>query len=133
VQNEDLLTPAVRGGTMGPLVAAFGTLFREVRRTLVDRFVMSCVAAALITIGGFIAFYLAWKGAAATLVVAVQIAYLISGGFAGLALVATGVGIFYIQVARRIDVTEELEVEAVLDRATALLNAIKEGEVKPPR
>ena len=117
---------------MGPLAAAFGLLLREIRKTLADRFVMSCVAAALLTLGGFVAFYLAWKGAAATLVVAVQIAYLVSGGFAGLALVATGVGIFYIQVARRIDVTEELEVEAVLDRAAALLAAIKEGRVSPP-
>ena len=47
-----------------------------------------------LTIAGFVLIGLAWRGAAATLSVPDQLPYLVSGGFAGLALVVTGAGLF---------------------------------------
>jgi hypothetical protein len=113
------------------LFALIASAFREVihwtRRAAGEWFIVSCVASVLLAAAGFGAFYMAWRGAAATLVVGVQIAYLLSGGFSGLALVATGIGIVYIQMSRRLAAREDLELNEVLDRALDVLAEVKKG------
>jgi membrane protein implicated in regulation of membrane protease activity len=106
------------GGTFSHFVIS-------VRRHTGNSFLMSCIVAGLLTAAGFGAFYLAWRGAAATLVVAVQISYLISGGLTGLALLTTGIGILSIQTTRRFAAHEDRELDNVLDKALKVLAEVK--------
>lgn len=57
------------------------------------------VAVTLVGIG-LVAVALAWRSIAATDFVPKQLAYLVSGGFTGIALVGTGVGVAVIQRTR---------------------------------
>jgi hypothetical protein len=51
-------------------------------------------------VAGFLLLFLGWNGAASTDRVASQVPYLVSGGFAGLALVVLGVGLLVVQSNR---------------------------------
>lgn len=106
---------------------------RTVRRAAANQFAVSCVVAALLTLAGFGAFYLAWRGSAATLVVGVQLAYLLSGGFAGAALLTVGIGIFSIQVTRHLEARENDHLDELLDRTLGLLSALKDNGVEENR
>lgn len=106
---------------------------RSVRRAAANQFAMSCSVAALLTLAGFGAFYLAWRGSAATLVVGVQLAYLLSGGFAGAALLTAGIGILSIQVARHLEARENDQLDELLDRSLGLLSALKSNGAERDR
>ena len=67
---------------------------------------------------GFLALYLGWNGAANKACVDCQIPYLLSGGAAGLALIATGLGVLVVQNGKR----NRMELEQKLD---ALIEAIE--------
>ena len=60
---------------------------------------------------GFLALYLGWNGAANKACVDCQIPYLLSGGAAGLGLIATGLGVLVVQNSKR----NRLELEQKLD------------------
>ena len=107
------------------ILAGFGEAFRGIRQAAADRSIMSAFLAFLLAVAGFAAFFLAWKGAAATLVVSVQLPYIISGGLAGFGLLGLGLGILHTQMSRRIDAREDRAWALVLDRALRLLEALK--------
>jgi hypothetical protein len=100
-------------------------IFKGLRLAVADRFIMSCVIASLLLVGGFASFLLAWNGSASTVAVGVQLAYLASGGLGGFALIGFGVGLLYTQISRRLAAHEDLEWQIVLDRALALLVVLK--------
>lgn len=95
------------------------------RLAAADRFTMSCFFALLLIAAGFGAIGLAWSGAASTLVVSFQLAYLASGGLGGLALLGIGTGILYLQTSRRLAAHEDREWAIVLDRALGILAQLK--------
>src|SRR5205823_2802726 len=59
------------------------------------------VVFAAIVLAGLVAFGLAWRGAAAEMLVARQLPWLVSGGLGGLGLVATGSTLLAIHHRRR--------------------------------
>jgi uncharacterized membrane protein len=92
---------------------------------MADPAIMSIFVSMMLVLAGFGAFFLAWSGSAGTFFVPVQIAYLVSGGMSGFALVLTGVGIMYIQMSRHIEAREDYAWAIVLDRALGILAAVK--------
>lgn len=91
------------------------------RRTTADPLVISCWIAALLLALAFVLFLAAWKGASDTLEVDVQVAYLVSGGLGGLALLVAGSALLTVQLTRWLAARERLELEAVLDAARVAL------------
>ena len=128
--TQDLVQPpsSAARDPLGQIGAGLRELGRGFLSSFGDRFSLSCILAFLLGAGGFVSFFLGWRGAADTLVVAVQLAYLMSGGFTGLALIATGIGLLYIQLSRRVAAREHRELEVLLDRALDLLAEVKKDE-----
>ena len=75
-------------------------------------------------VAGFVAIAIGYKVAAATLVVGRQVPALVSGGMGGLALVLLGAGLANAQTGRRLAALERTETEALLDEASALVDAL---------
>lgn len=74
---------------------------------------------------GFATIALGWRGAAATLFVPTQVAFAVSGGLAGLALIGGGCAILTTQLNRILaaDATHDLEV--VLERTAGVVAALR--------
>jgi hypothetical protein len=75
----------------------------------------------LFCLAGLVLIWTGWNGAASYNDIRKQFPYLISGGIAGLALVAIGVGLFVLQSARADRVQLEanlIELRKILDRMT---------------
>lgn len=98
--------------------------FSELARRLADPVIMSSLFAALLVLLGFAAILLSWKGAAATLAVAIQSAYVTSGALAGLGLIALGVGILHVQGSRWLDARERAELDDFVKEARRLLATV---------
>lgn len=92
-------------------------------RLLADPFVLSLVTGAALVAGGLALIGLSWRGAAAQINVALQMTYLVSGGFGGLALVLLGVGVLHIQGSRRAAARERAQMQRVAANAALLLEA----------
>jgi uncharacterized membrane protein len=107
------------------IAAGFGEVFTGIRRASADPIIASVFVSMLLIAGGFVAFILAWKGAAATLAVSIQIAFIVSGGLSGFALIGAGLGIMLIQMSRHLDAREDQAWSLVLDRALGLLGVVK--------
>ena len=77
-----------------------------------------------VVVAGFVAIGLGWRVAARTLFVPAQLPALVSGGFAGLALILVGAGLANVQTGRRLAAAERARTEALLDEATLLLETL---------
>src|SRR3989440_4859981 len=82
---------------------------------------LACIGLGLLMIG------LAWNGAASVDFVSGQIPYLLSGGFLGLGLVVTGVGILIVQNARRDRSLVEAQLRELHAAIARLANALGSG------
>jgi hypothetical protein len=80
------------------------------------------IALAVAGIGGVVA---AWKGAAATLVVATQLPYIVSGALGGLTLLGFALGLLLIQARRRDEAHRRAATDRVVRAAADLLAAVK--------
>jgi hypothetical protein len=78
-----------------------------------------------VVLAGFTFIGIGWKVAARTLAVPFQTPALVSGGMGGLALVLLGSGLASVQAGRRLAAGERAETEALLDEASALVDAVK--------
>ncbi len=78
-----------------------------------------------VVVGGFVAIGMGWRVAARTVFVPFQTPALVSGGMGGLALVLVGTGFANVQAGRRLAAGERAETEALLDEASALVEAVK--------
>ena len=85
--------------------------------------VASWIAVAMI-VAAFASFYIAWRGAAATLAVALQLPYAVSGGVGGLILLVTGASLLVIQARRRRHARERRLLEGALAEAYRVLDAV---------
>jgi hypothetical protein len=85
-------------------------------------FGVSIAILALLTTLGIASVGFAWRGVAASLVVAIQLPYAVSGAIGGIALVGFALGLIAIQATRRAEARERAEL-ARFSRAAADLLA----------
>jgi hypothetical protein len=78
---------------------------------------------------GFLVIFLGWNGAAGVDRVPAQMPYLISGGFAGLALVVVGVGLLVVQSNRADRAALQATIRELRD---ALGQGLAQGAAPPP-
>jgi hypothetical protein len=97
---------------------------RTVRR---DPFVVSVALLVTLAVTGLVGVGVAWKGAAASLVVAFQLPYITSGAMGGLALTGFAAGLLLVQVRRRAEARRRADFDRVV-RAAADLLAVARGE-----
>jgi hypothetical protein len=92
-----------------------------IRRTLGNPFAVSVGVLVLLAAAGLAVLGLGWKGAAASLDVSVQITYLVSGAFGGLAVLAFALGLLRVQARRRRAARRRAELDRVVVAAARLL------------
>ena len=92
-------------------------LFARIR----EPFTAGMILAVLLVAGGFIIVGFAWRGAARTLFVPLQLPYMISGGFAALGLVALGLAVARVQVDRLHDAQEKRAFDDMVREAAELV------------
>ena len=95
-----------------------------VRRLGGDPFARSLTIAALMIAGGFVAIFLAYRGVARSVNVAVQLPYVVSGGVGGLALILTGAGIIAVQSSRYWSARERQWLDVVAARSAEVMEKL---------
>lgn len=90
-------------------------------RLLRDPALPGLVLMSALILGGFGVLYLAWRGAARTIYVALQLPELVSGALGGIALIGLGIGLLNLQAARRYAAREQELTDEVLDEVAALV------------
>ena len=96
--------------------------------SLLDPGVRAFVVLAGFVVAGFVMLALAWRGAAATVYVPLQLPWVVSGSLAGLAVVGMGLGGWSIHVARRQDAEHRDAVEALVRDAVELTESVRSGQ-----
>lgn len=94
-------------------------------RRVSDPFVASVVALGVLGAAAFVTLALGWQGLAAEVNVATQVAFLVSGGIGGLALVGFASGVVVIQARRRDEAQRRAAFERVVSAATELLASVR--------
>lgn len=74
---------------------------------------------------GFVVLGLSWAGAAGTLFIPTQVAYAVSGGLTGLALIGTGAAVLNAQVTRIVTAERTHDLDAVIDGAVDALREVR--------
>jgi len=92
-----------------------------------DPGITAVVVLGAIAAAGFVMFGLAWRGAARTIYVPLQVPWLVSGAVAGLATIGLAVGAWSIHVGRRQDAAHRAEVEEVVRLAAELADDLRTG------
>jgi len=98
------------------------------RRAFADPFVVSVALLLLLAAAGLAAVGLGWKGAAGSLSVSVQITYIVSGVFGGVAVVAFALGLLRVQGRRRRAARRRAEVDRVVVAAARALATARGGQ-----
>lgn len=78
---------------------------------LTDRGVRAGIALALVALAGLALIALAWSGVAARIYVPIQLPFVISGAFAGIALAGTSLALLAVHLERRAAATDRLALE----------------------
>jgi hypothetical protein len=74
-----------------------------------------------LVLAGFVAVGLAWRGTSRTTIPSTQVGYMVSGGIGGLALIATGLGLWRVQAARLDRAVEQERTTELLARVASRL------------
>ncbi len=90
-----------------------------------DPFVTSMVVLTALVVAGLVAIGVGWHGVAASLVVAIQLPYLVSGALGGLALIGFALALVAIQSTRRNEARERLEMARFGRAAAEVLGALR--------
>jgi hypothetical protein len=90
-----------------------------------DPFVGVMIVVSALVVAGLVGLAVAWRGLAASLVVALQLPYAVSGALGGLALVGFALGVASIQASRRNAARERSEFARVVDAAADVLAAAR--------
>jgi hypothetical protein len=72
----------------------------EIWRVLRDARVSTTLVFSGVVVAGFLLLAAAWRGVAATLFVVLQVPWLVSGAFAGVAVIGTGLALLMIHLSR---------------------------------
>lgn len=95
------------------------------------------VRAALVLVGlaaaGFVMLGLAWRGAARTIYVPLQLPWVASGSLIGLALIGAGLGAWSVHLGRRADAAHRDAMETLVRDAAELAESIRTGDMALPR
>jgi hypothetical protein len=97
----------------------------RVRGFLDDPFAVSVLLLGVLAVGGLIGIAVGWRGAAASLVVSVQLPYIVSGAMGGLALLGFSLGLLLIQARRRQEARRRAELDRVVRAAADVLAAVR--------
>ena len=92
-----------------------------------DPGVQAVVVLVLLAIAGFVMLGLAWRGAARTIYVPLQMPWVLSGGFAGIGLLGLAYGALSIDLGRRQDAIHRAEVEELVRTAATLAEELRRG------
>jgi len=90
-----------------------------------DPFVAVMAVVTALVVAGLVGVAVAWRGLAASLVVALQLPYAVSGALGGLALVGFALGVASIQASRRAAARERAEFGRVVAAAADVLAAVR--------
>lgn len=99
----------------------------RVPEQLRDPGVQAILVLALLGVAGFVMLGLAWRGAARTVYVPLQMPWVVSGGLAGLGLLGLAYGALSIHLARRQDAVHRAEVEDLVRSAATLAEELRTG------
>ena len=91
---------------------------------LTDRGVQASLVLCALAAGGFAGLGLAWRGAAATLGVYVQLPFVVSGAVGGVALAGACAGILAVHVERRAAAVDRLWMDAAIASAAEIADAL---------
>lgn len=91
------------------------------RRLLRDPFAMSVAVLVALGVAGLASLAAGWRGAAASLDVAVQLPYIVSGALGGLSVVGFSAGLLLIQLRRREEARRRAELGRVVRAVADLL------------
>lgn len=80
----------------------------------------TAIGAAMVLVG-FAGLLLGWRGAAALLLVPLQLPYVLSGGLAGVALVGSGAALLNVQITRHLAARERARTGEVIRQANHLV------------
>ena len=90
-----------------------------------DPFVVVMAVVTALVVAGLVGVAVAWRGLAASLVVALQLPYAVSGALGGLAIVGFALGVASIQASRRAAARERAEFGRVVAAAADVLAAAR--------
>jgi hypothetical protein len=96
-------------------------------KALRDPFVASLVVLVVLVLTALVGLGVAWKGAAATLVVALQLPYIVSGAVGGLALLGFALGLLLVQARRRDEAVRRADFDRVVRAAADVLAAARDA------
>ena len=96
------------------------------RRAARDPFAVSVALLVALAVGGLVGVGVGWRGAAASLDVAVQMPYIVSGALGGLSLLGFAGGLLLIQFRRRNEARRRAELQRVVTAAADVLAAVRE-------
>lgn len=96
------------------------------KAALRDPFVVSTAVLCALIVAGLFGVAVAWRGAAASLVVAFQLPFIVSGALGGLALVGFAAGLLLIQVRRRAEARHRADFDRVVRAAADVLAVARE-------
>lgn len=82
------------------------------------------VLAILLLVAGFAAVAIAWVGVAATLVIPTQVAFAVSGGLGGFALIGSGLAVHEVQRRRYAAAEERRDLVAFADELGAIADLV---------
>jgi len=98
---------------------------KGLRAALRDPYTVSVTVLVVLAAAGLAGIIIGWRGAAASLVVSVQLPYIVSGVIGGVALLGFALGLLIIQVRRRREALERAEFDRVVRTAADLLAAAR--------
>lgn len=102
--------------------------------SLSDAGVQAIGVLALLVIAGFVMLGLAWRGAARTIYVPLQLPWFASGSLLGLACIGMGLGAWSIHLGRRQDAAHRDAVETLVRDAVGLAEEMRNSRAPlPPR
>jgi hypothetical protein len=111
---------------------------RRLPKIVADPFARSLLVGGALVAGGLVAIGLGWRGAAASVLVPNQLAFLLSGGIGGILLVVTGCAVVAVQSSRYWNARERRAIDDMLASAARALERQAGGGVTsrlnaPPR
>ena len=99
----------------------------RLRRALGDPFTVSVAVLSVLAAAGLAGIISGWSGGAASLVVSVQLPYVVSGVIGGMALLGFSLGLLSVQARRRQEARRRAEFDRVVRAAADLLAAARSG------
>ena len=93
----------------------------DIWRVLRDPRVFTTLTFMGLTVGGFVLLLLSWRGVAATLFVSLQLPWVVSGAFAGMALIGASLALLNAHLDRAEAATERAELAELQREVLRLL------------